>query len=129
MADVDPDDIINEVGDTNLKEELRSCQHSLVDCELERVRHKVFNYAIVNLNSKLLVEKLDHFFDNLDRAVKVSMAFGFFLKNHRRWKVQIFLRIQKQCSAGSIQTCVHQGTKDDLAKLKIILNKSDSIQS
>ena len=49
---VDPDDYINEVDDANLKEELRSCQHFLVDSELERSRHKAFIYAIDNLNAE-----------------------------------------------------------------------------
>ena len=43
---IDPDNIINEVDDANLKEELRSCQQSLVESELERARYKVFNYAV-----------------------------------------------------------------------------------
>ena len=41
-ANVDPGDIFNEVADMNLKEEVRSCQHFIVDSELEQVRHKVF---------------------------------------------------------------------------------------
>ena len=50
-AIVDPDDIFNEVYDTNLKEESRSSQHFLVDSELERARHNVFNHTIENLNA------------------------------------------------------------------------------
>ena len=35
--------ILNEVEDANLEEELRSCQHFLVNSALERVRHEVSN--------------------------------------------------------------------------------------
>ena len=45
-----PEDIINQKNDLNLEEKLLSCKHFLVDSELERVRHKVFNYTVVNLN-------------------------------------------------------------------------------
>ena len=38
-TNVDHNDIFNEVDDTNLKEELRSCQHFLVDSEPGRSRH------------------------------------------------------------------------------------------
>ena len=45
---VDPDDIINEIDITNLRQELRSCEPFLVDSELEPVRQKVFHYAREN---------------------------------------------------------------------------------
>ena len=37
------DDITNKIHDTNLIDELRSCQHILLDAEVERTRHNVFN--------------------------------------------------------------------------------------
>ena len=80
-ANVDPDVIINEVDDANLKEELCSCQYFIVDSELERARHNVFNYAIENLNTKIMDEKHDHYLHNLKWAAKVNLAFGFILKN------------------------------------------------
>ena len=43
---MDGDHIVGDVGDHSLREELRSCQPFLVDSELERARHKVFNYAV-----------------------------------------------------------------------------------
>ena len=42
--DVDVEHIVGDVGDQRLREE-RSCQNFLVDSELERARHKVFNYG------------------------------------------------------------------------------------
>ena len=79
--DVDVEHIIRAVEDHRLREELRSCQHFLVNSELERARHKVFNYAVETLNETIVNEKLDHFFNNLKCAAKVNLAFGFILKN------------------------------------------------
>ena len=63
--DVDVEHIVGDVDDHSLREELRSCQHFLVDSELERARHKVFNYAVEAFNMTVVNEKLDHFFNNL----------------------------------------------------------------
>ena len=79
--DVDVEHIVGDVDDHKLREELRSCQHFLVDSEHERARHKVFNYTTENLNETIVNEKLDHFFNNLKCAANVSLAFGFILKN------------------------------------------------
>ena len=106
--DVDLEHTVGDVEDHRLGEELRSCQHFLVDSELERVRHKVFSYAVETVNETIVNKKLDHFFDNLKCAAKVNLALGFILKN-RRWRVQILLRTRKQYLAGSIQTCMRQG--------------------
>ena len=48
--DVDVEHIVGDVEDQRLREKLRFCQHFLVDSELERARHKVFNYAVDSLN-------------------------------------------------------------------------------
>ena len=79
-AIVDLDDNINEVDGTNLKEELRSCQHFLVFFELERAKHKVFNYAIAKLKAETVNGKLDYFFHKLECAAKVNLSLGFILK-------------------------------------------------
>ena len=105
--DVDLEHIVGDVEDHRLREELRSCQHFLVDSELETARHKVFNYAVETLNETAVNEKLDHFFNNLKKGSKSEHGFWFHFEKHRRWKVQIFLRARKQYPAGSIQTCVH----------------------
>ena len=73
--------IVGDVEDHRLRQELRSCQHFLVDSELERTRHKVFNYAVETLNETIVNEKLHHFFNNLKYAAKVNLASGFILKN------------------------------------------------
>ena len=79
--DVDVERIAGNDEDHRLREEMRSCQHFLVDSALEKVRHKVFNYAVETLNETIVNEKLDHFFNNLKCSAKVNLAFGFILKN------------------------------------------------
>ena len=78
---MDVEHIVGEVEDHRLREELRSCQQLLVDSELERTRHKVLNYAVETFNETIVNEKLDHFFNHLNCAAKVSPAFGFIVKN------------------------------------------------
>ena len=73
--------IVGDVEDHRLREELRSCQHFLVDSELERTRHKVFNYAIENLNAETVDKKLDLFFKNVKCAANVNLAFDFILRD------------------------------------------------
>ena len=79
--DVDVEHIVGGVEDHRLREELRSCQHFLVDSELERARHKGFNYALETRNETIVNEKFDQFFNNLKSAAKVNLSFGFILKN------------------------------------------------
>ena len=54
--DVDVEHIVSDVEDHRLREELRSCQHFLVDSELETARHKAFNYAVETLNESIVNE-------------------------------------------------------------------------
>ena len=125
-ANVDPDDIINEVDDANLKEELRSCQHFLVDSELERARHKVFNYAIENFNAKIVDEKPGLSFNNLKCAARVNLAFRFKLENIEDGGCRYFYAHEnKSLLDRSTIVC----TRDHLAKLKVFLNKADVIES
>ena len=63
--DEDVEHTKGDVEDHRLREELLSCQHLLVVSELEKTRHKVFNYAVETRNETIVNEKLDHFFNNL----------------------------------------------------------------
>ena len=76
--------IVGDIEDHNLREELRSCQRFAVDSELERARHKVFNYALETFNETIVNEELDHFFNNLKYAAKVNLAFVFILKKKQK---------------------------------------------
>ena len=103
--DVDVEQIVEDVQDHRLREVLRSCQHFLVDCELERTRHKVSNYAVEILNETIVNEKLDHFFNNLNCAAKVNVASGFILKNIDDGGFRYFYAHENNTLL--IQTCVH----------------------
>ena len=49
-TNVIPDIIINEINDVNLKLKLHPCLYSWVDFELQKATHKIFNFAVENLN-------------------------------------------------------------------------------
>ena len=121
--DVDVEHIVGDVEDHRLREELRSCQHFLVDSELERARHKVWNYAVETLNETIVNEKLDHFFNKLKCAAKVNLAFGFILKNIEDGGFRYFYAHENNTLLDrSKLVCTH----DELAKLKGFLNKLTS---
>ena len=105
--DVVVERIMEDVEDPSLREELRSCQHFLVDSELERARQKIFNYAVETLNEAIVNKKFDHFSQQIHMCSKNESGFWFVFEKNRRWRVQIRLRTRKQYPAGSIQTCVH----------------------
>ena len=120
--DVDVERIGGDVEDHSLREELHSCQHFLVNSEFERVRHKVFNYAVENLNETIANEKLDHFFNNLKCAAKTNLVFGFILKNIKGGGFRYFYAHENNTLLDrSKLMCTH----DDLTKLKDFLNKTD----
>ena len=124
--DVDVEHILGEVDNHKLREELRSCQHFLVDSELERARHKVFNYAVETLNETIVNEKFDQFFNILNCAAKVNLAFGFILTNIEDGGFRYFYARENNTLLDQTKpVCTH----DDLAKLKDFLNKTDVIES
>ena len=124
--DVDVQHIVGDVEDHRLREELRSCQHFLVHSELERTRHKVFNYVVETFNETIVNEKLDHFFNNSKCAAKVNRAFGFILKNIEDGGFRFFFAHENNTLLDrSKLVCTH----DDLAKLKDFLNQTDVIES
>ena len=124
--DVDLEHIVGDVEDQRLREELRSCQHFLVYSELERARHKVFNYAVEALNKTIVNKKLDQFFNNLKCAAKVNLAFGFILKIREEGEFRNFYAHENNTLLDRSKfVCTH----DDLAKLKDFLNKTDVIES
>ena len=122
---VDVEHIVGDVEDHRLREELRSCQQFLVDSDLERARHKVYNYAVETLNETIVNENLDHFFNNLKCAAKMNLAFGFILKNIEDGGFRYFYAHENNTLLDwSKLVCTH----DDLAKLKDFLNKTDVIE-
>ena len=110
-----------------ITEELRSCQLFWEHCELERARHNLLNYAIENLNAKFANEKFDQFFNTLKSAAKLNLDFGFILKKkiedggfrsfYAHENITLLDRSKLVC------------TRDNLAKLKHCLSKTDFIES
>ena len=75
--------IVEEEGGDGekLKEDLSACQHFLVDTEMEKGRHKVFNFQMSKLDTKIINEKLEEVFNKLDSAAKINIALDFVLRN------------------------------------------------
>ena len=121
--DVDAEHIVGNVEDHSLREKLCSCQHVSVDSDLERARHKVFNYAVETLNETIVNEKLVHFFNNSKFAAKKNLAFDFILKNI------VFRYFYAHENDTLLDRSKLVCTRDDLAKLKDFFNKTDVIES
>ena len=124
--DVDVEHIVGDVEDHRLREELRSCQHFSVVSELERTRHKVFNYAVETLHETIVKEKIDPFFNSLKCAAKVSLVFSFVLKNIEDGGCRYFYASENNTL---LDRSKHVCTHDDIAKLKVFLKKTDIIES
>ena len=122
--DVNLERIVEDVEDHSLGDELRSCQSFLVDSQLEKARHKEFNYAMESFNEIIVNEKLDHFFNNLKCAAKVNLAFGFILKIIEDGVFRYLYQHKNNTLLDQSKlVCTH----DDLTKLKDFLKKSDII--
>ena len=89
--DVDVEHIVGDFENHRLREELHSCQQFLVDSDFERASNKVFIFNVENLNAEHFDEKFDHFFNNLKCAAKVSLAFGFILREIEDGGFNIFM--------------------------------------
>ena len=123
---MDMEYIAGDVEDHRFEEELRSCQHFLVDFELEKVRHKVFNYVLETLNEAIVIEKLDQFFNSLKCVAKINLAFDFNLENLEDGGFRSFYAQENNSLLNRSKLVC---TRDDLAKLKDFLNETDVIVS
>ena len=52
---------VEDFNDKILQDKFQSCKHFLVDCEIEKVRHNLFDYAIEMFNTSHMGKKRDHF--------------------------------------------------------------------
>ena len=124
--DVDVEHIVGDVEDHRFREELRFCQQFLVDSELERARHKLFNYAMENLNAKIVDKKLDDFFSNVKCAAKVIVAFVFILRNIEEAGFTFFYAHENNTLLDRSKL---ECTRDELVKPNDLLNKTDVKES
>ena len=118
--------IVEDVEDHRSREEVRSSQQFWVDSQLERARHKVFICAVETLDESIVNEKLDHFFNNLNCAAKVYLAFGFILENIEDGGFRHFYAQENKTLLDRSKLVF---TMDDLAKLKDLPNKIDVLES
>ena len=120
------EDIVGDVDGQSLREELQSCRHFLVDSEMQKGRHSVFNFAVNNLTAQVIEEKLDRVLDKLKFVAKLNLALGFILKKIEDGKFRHFY-------AHENNTLLEQpklvSNKDDMTKLEEILKKTDVIES
>ena len=75
--------IVEEEGEDGekLKEKISAYQHFLLNKEMENGRHKVFNFQMSKLNTKIINEKFEEVFNKLDSAAKINISLGFVLRN------------------------------------------------
>ena len=111
----DVGDLVEDVDDQSLREELLSCRLFLVDSELQKRRHSVFNFVVNNLTAQVIEEKLDRILYKLKRVAKPNLALGFILKNIEDGKLKYFY-------APENNTLLEQSklvsNKDDMAKMR-----------
>ena len=90
---VDLNKIVEEEveDEEKLKEELSACQHFLVDTEMENGRHKVFNFQISKLETKVINEKLEEVFNMQNLFLSLSQK--TFMKNSLSPKTTVYLSI------------------------------------
>ena len=113
-----------EDDDADLKEELQACQLFLVDSELEKGRHRVFNFAMSFFDNPLINEKLDSVFKGLECAAKINLTLGFVLKNIENGSCRYFYANENNTlMERSKLVC----TPDDITILKEKLQKKDIV--
>ena len=116
---------MGDVDDQSLREELQSCRHFLVDSEIQKGRHSVFIFAVNSLTAQVIEEKLDRVLDKLNCVAKLSLALGFILKNIEDGKFRYFYAHENNTL---LEQSKFVSKKDDMAKLKEILKKTDVIE-
>ena len=124
-TNADPNHIMNEVDDTVLKLQLRSCQDFFVESQLELTRHKVFNYVKEYLNGTIVGQKFNHFINISKYPAKVNLIFGF-----NFWKLndEKFGQFYEHRNKTLLERAKLVSSKDDLTKQKDNLNKPDVIK-
>ena len=124
--DVDVEHIAAGVDDHKLREELRSCQHFLVDSELERARHKVFNYAPGNSQRNNCQRETWSSFQQFEICSKSESGLWLHFESIEDGGFRYFYAHENNTLLDrSKLVCAH----DDLAKLKDFLNQTDVIES
>ena len=119
-------DIVGDVDDQSLREELQSSRHFLVDSEIQKRRHGVFNFVVNNITAQVIEEKLDRVLDKLKCVAKLNLDLGFILRNIEDGKIRYFYVHENSTLLEQSKLVTN---KDDMAKVKEILKKTDVIES
>ena len=114
-SSIDVEDIAGDVDDQSLGEELQSCRHFLVDSEIQKGRHSVFNFAVNNLTAPVIEDKLDRVLDKLKCVAKPNLALGFILKNIEDGKFRYFYAHENNTLLDQSKLV---SNKNDMTKLK-----------
>ena len=86
----------------------------------------MFNFAVNNLAAQVIEEKLDHVLDKLKCVAKLILALGFLLKTIEDEKFRYFYSHENNTF---LEQSKLVSNKDDMAKMKEILKKTDVIES
>ena len=113
-----------EDDDSDLKEEIQACQHFLVDSELEKGSHRVFNFAMSTFDNSLIDKKLDLVFKGLECAAKVNLAVGYVLKNVADGSCRYFYAHENNTDLERSKLVC---TPDDITNLKEKVQKMDIV--
>ena len=73
VSKIDVEEIVEDVEDQSLREELESCKYFLTDTEMEKEKHRVFDFALSSFDISLLNNKLDYVFNALKCAAKINL--------------------------------------------------------
>ena len=123
-SNIDVKDIEGNVDDQNSREEFEPCKYFLADTEMEKGKHRVFNFVMSSFHMSLLNVKLDYVFKEVNCAAKVTRAFGFVLKNIEDGMCTYFYAHEnKTVMERSTIVC----TPDDITNLKEKLQKKDIV--
>ena len=125
-SNFDVEDIVGDVDGQSLREELQSCRHFLVDSEIQKGRHSVFNFIVNNLTAQVIEEKLDRGLDKLKCAAKLNLALGFILKNIEDGRLRYFYAHENNTLLEQLKLVRN---KDDMTKLQEFLKKTDVTES
>ena len=90
------------------------------------MRHSVFKFVVNNLTAQVIEEKLDRVLDNLKCVAKLNLALSFILNNIEDGKFGYFYAHENSTLMEQSKLVIN---KDDMAKLKEILEKTDVIGS
>ena len=122
----DSSPLLDGIDDDSLKEELRACQHFVVNSQMEKRCQRVFNFALDSFSAEKLNSKLDYLFQQLKCAAKVNLAFVFLLRNIEDASCRYFYAHENNTL---LEKSKLLSTGDDLEFIKTLLAGKDFIES